>query len=109
MIRYRKKSGKVLLTQAVRRILLVFRSVHKDLQEHPAAAPSRCSLLVPLQPPVPLLPGGSAGLLQDCCSASTDARTLLIPAASLVSPAIAHATEQIPVSKQDRILQLIKG
>ena len=66
-----------------------------DLKEHQEAAPSRCSLLVSLQLPVPLLPGGSEGLPQDCCSASIDVRRLLIPAACLVLPATAHATEQI--------------
>ena len=100
MIKYRKKSGKVLLTQAVRRILLVFRSVHKDLQEHPTAVPSHCSPLVPLPPPTPLPPGGSAESLQDCCSASTDSKTLSIPSASLASPAKAPTTGRIPVSRK---------
>ena len=70
-------------------------SARRDLKEHQEAAPSRCSLLVSLQLLVPLLPGGCEGLSQDCCFASTDARRLSIPAACLVSPATAHATEQI--------------
>ena len=68
-------------------------NVRMALKEHQEVAPSRCSLLVPLRLRVPLLPGGSEELPQDCCSASTDVRMLLIPAASLVLPAIAHATD----------------
>ena len=83
------------MAQAVWSNQPVLGSARKDLKEHQEAAPSHCSLLVPLRLLVLLLPGGSEGLAQDCCSASTDARRLSIPAACLVSPATAHATEQI--------------
>ena len=96
VIRYHKRFGKGLLTQAVCSIQPVRGSARKGLKEHQEAVPSRCSLLVSLRLLVPLLPGGCEGLPQDCCFASTDARRLSIPAACLVSPATAHATEQIP-------------
>ena len=98
------------MAQAVWSIQPVRENAHNGLKEHQEAAPSRCSLLVSLRLLVPLLPGGSEGLPQDCCSASTDARRLLIPAACLVSPATAHATEQILwYPNRDRILQFIKS
>ena len=70
-----------------------------DLKEHQEVVPSRYSPLVPLQHLVPLLPGGSEELLQDCFSTSIDVSRLLIPAASLVLPAIAMPLIKFWISK----------
>ena len=69
-------------------------SAHRVLKEHQEAFPSHCSLLFPRGfkcASTRWLRGITAGLLFliNCCE---DA---LIPAACLVSPATAHATEQI--------------
>ena len=110
LIMYHKRFGKDgLIAQVVWSNQPVRESARRDLKEHQEAAPSHCSLLVSLRLLVPLLPDGYEGLPQDYCFASTDARRLSIPAACLVSPATAHATEQIPGTKQVRILRLIKS
>lgn len=59
-IRYRKRFCKdKLIVQAVHGIQPVLENGRKGLKEHQAAAPSHCSLHVPLRLPMRLLPGGS--------------------------------------------------
>src|SRR5699024_3778432 len=95
-IMYHKKFGKDgLMEQVVCCKQSVPGCARTGLKEHLIGAPSRCSLLVPLRLPVQPLPGGSEGLVQDYCFASTHSMRRLIPPASLVSPSSAHATEQI--------------
>src|SRR5690625_5989866 len=93
---YRKRFDKDgLLEQVVYCKQPVPECARTGLKEHLIGAPSRCSLLVPLRLPVQPLPGGSEGLVQDYCFASTHSIRRLIPPASLVSPSSAHATVQI--------------